>query len=175
MNYITSEKGLALIKHFEGLNDGDLTEIGLQPKKDPSSIWTIGWGRAICDTNGKWLTGDSGYKRLLELYPNLETITIEEADQMLSEDLGRFEDQVNSLDLKINQYQFDAIVSFVYNCGFGNFLNSTLIRRIKSGIGDIEEAWSWWNKSGGVVLKGLILRRACESHLFLTGELKFTT
>ena len=36
----TSQIGIDLIKHFEGLHDGDLKKIGLQPKKCPAGIWT---------------------------------------------------------------------------------------------------------------------------------------
>ena len=47
-----------VIKHYEGLHDGDLSKIGLQPKMDPSGIWTEGWGHAI-HQNGKFIRGAS--------------------------------------------------------------------------------------------------------------------
>ena len=57
----TSKLGRDLIIHYEQLHDGDLTKIGLQPKMECSSIWTIGYGHALKDVNGKWLTGFDGF------------------------------------------------------------------------------------------------------------------
>ena len=54
----TSQVGINLIKHFEGLHDGDLKEIGLQPKKCPAGIWTQGYGSAMRDKNGNFLKGN---------------------------------------------------------------------------------------------------------------------
>ena len=44
-----SKNAIDLIKHYESLHDGNLKEIGIQPKMDPVGIWTIGWGHAIAD------------------------------------------------------------------------------------------------------------------------------
>ena len=172
LKYKTSSTGISLIKYFESLHDGDLTKIGLQPKQDPIGIWTVGYGHALKDLDGKWLKGIDGYRRMLEIYPDLETITEEDACDLLAEDLEHFEDQINSLDLKLTQYQFDSLVSFAFNCGFGNLLSSTLLKRIKGAKGSIREAFAMWNKSGGKVLNGLIKRREAEATLFLDGELK---
>ena len=109
----------------------------------------------------------------MEIYPKYETITVEEAEELLAEDLEHFEDQLNSLKLDLKQYEFDALISFIFNCGFGNFLGSTLLKRIKSRRGDIQEAFLMWNKSGGKVLNGLISRRKSEADLFVYGELEF--
>lgn len=169
----TSNLGVSLIKHFESLHDGDLSKIGLQPKECPAGILTIGYGHALKDINGSWLKGVNGYRRMLEIYPDLETITIEEAEDLLIEDLQYFEDRINSLKLKLTQYQFDAVVSFCFNCGFGNFLSSTLLRRIKGEKGSIAEAFAMWSKAGGKTLKGLVLRRESESILYSEGILNF--
>ena len=169
----TSNLGILLIKHYESLNDGDLKRIGLQPKADAIGILTVGWGRALKDIDGSWLKGVDGYKRMLEIYPDLETITEDEADEMLAEDLEYFEDKINSLKLKLTQYQFDAIVSFCFNCGFGNFLSSTLLKRIKGEKGSISESFLMWTKAGGKELKGLKLRRESESILYSEGILNF--
>ena len=48
----TSQKGIDLIKHFESLHDGDLTQIGPQQKMDVKGIWTAGWGHAIINKGG---------------------------------------------------------------------------------------------------------------------------
>jgi lysozyme len=69
----------------------------------------------------------------------------------------------------INQNQFDALVSFVYNVGAGNFAKSTLLKKLNKadyqGAGD---EFLRWNRGGGKVLNGLIRRRDAERSLFLT-------
>lgn len=167
----TSQKGIELIKYFEQLHDGDLKKIGLQPKMCPAGIWTVGYGHALSDINGSFLKGVIGYQRLLEIYPDLETITIEEAESLLQEDLEKFEDKVNSLKLDLLQNEFDALVSFSFNCGFGNLLSSTLLKRIKSRSGNIKEAFLMWNKANGKVLNGLTKRREAEAELFINNKL----
>ena len=169
----TSKKGLELIKRYESLHDGDLRKLGLQPKQDPIGIWTCGYGHGLKDINGKWLKGLEGYQRMLEIYPDLETITEEEANNLLKEDLEIFESQLNSLNLKLQQHQYDALISFIFNCGFGNFLSSTLLRRIRGSFGSVSDAFLMWNKSDGKVLKGLTNRRNTEAVLYEYGELKF--
>lgn len=167
----TSQNGINLIKHFESLHDGDLTKIGLQPKTCPAWIWTTGYGHALTDINGSFLKGVTGYQRLLEIYPDLETITEEEAEDLLKEDLEEIEVKINSLKLSLLQNEFDALVSFAFNCGFGSLLSSTLLKRIKSKSGDIKEAFLMWNKSNGKVLNGLIKRREAEAELFINNKL----
>lgn len=169
----TGESGIKIIKKFESLHDGDLSIIGLQPKQDPIGIWTVGWGHALRDINGSYLKGISGYQRMLDIYPDLETMTIEEADDLLEEDLDQFETQLNSLNLKPTQYQFDAIISLIFNIGFGSFLSSTLLRRIRGEKGSIPDAFMMWVKSGGKSLRGLQLRRKTEATLYETGNLIF--
>lgn len=169
----TSDLGISLIKHYESLHDGDLRKIGLQPKLCPSNIVTIGYGHALRDLNGSFLRGVDGYRRMLEIYPDYETITEAEAEDLLSRDLAIFENNINSLKLNLTQNQFDAIVSFCFNCGFAAFKGSTLLRRIKGEPGSIKEGFLMWNKSGGKVLAGLTKRRESEAVLFLDGKLNF--
>ena len=172
-NLKTSNNGINLIKHFESLHDGDLSKIGLQPKPDPIGIITVGYGHALTDLDGSFLKGPSGYRRMLEIYPELETITEEEACELLASDLKKYEDQVNSLNLELKQHQFDSLVSFVFNCGIGNLKSSTLLRRIKGESGSITEAFLMWNKSSGKVLNGLTKRRQSEATLFTENKLIF--
>jgi len=70
----------------------------------------------------------------------------------------------------LTQGQFDALVSFIYNCGAGAFEGSTLLQllNLKKYV-EAADQFSRWNKGGGVVLPGLITRRKEESDLFLTG------
>lgn len=166
------KQGIELIKHFEGLHDGDLRKIGLQPKECPAGIWTIGYGRALKDEKGEWLKGPEGFKKLLKLYPHFETITEEKAVQFLEEDLNEYGERVKSLNLPLSQHEFDALVSFSYNVGFGALQRSTLLKRIQSREGNIEEAFMMWVKGGGKTLPGLVRRRKAEATLFLTGKLE---
>lgn len=166
-----SKQGIDLIKHFESLHDGDLQKIGLQPKLCPANIVTIGYGHALKDKSGNFLKGKEGLKTAALLYPEWQTITEETAEEILYKDLVEFENSINSLKLQFNQNQFDSLVSFIFNLGFGSLIKSTLLRRIKGESGDISEAFLMWNKSNGEVLKGLTLRRLAEANLFLTGKL----
>lgn len=166
-----SNIGIQLIKHFESLHDGDLIKIGLQPKLCPANIATIGYGHAVLDKNGKFLKGKEGLKQLLNLWPAWETITEVEAEEILVKDLNVFENNINSLDLPLLQHEFDALVSFSFNCGFGALQKSTLLKRIKTREGDIKEAFLMWNKAGGKELKGLTRRREAEAALFLHNTL----
>jgi lysozyme len=101
-----------------------------------------------------------------------DTCTEEQADIYLQEDLQWAENAVNAQNLRLNQFQFDALVSFVFNVGSGNFQESTLLKVIKANPKDyaaIEEEWKKWKYSKGKVLKGLVRRRAAEYELYRNG------
>jgi lysozyme len=143
----TSGKGIALITHYEGLR--------LDKYKCPGGVWTIGYGHT-------------------EAAEKLNKITKEKAVELLRFDLSKFEKQVEKALPNIEQHQFDAVVSFCFNVGFGAFIKSTLFKRIKNveGRSAIDIEFRKWNKVGGQVLDGLTKRRTAESYLFLTGNLK---
>ena len=131
-----STNGIELIKQFEGCS--------LKAYKCPAGIWTIGYGH----TNGV----KEGQK-----------ITQVQANTYLMEDLKTYGKYVNNLQLPLNQNQFDALVSFCYNCGPGNL--RTLVKN--RTLSQIADALLLYNKGGGVVLNGLIKRRNAERELFL--------
>ena len=137
----TSQKGLDLIKSFEGLR--------LSAYKDVVGVVTIGYGTT------------SGVKMG-------DTITKERAEELLREDVARFESQVLRLvKVPLTQGQHDALVSFVYNLGAGNLSNSTLLRLLNAGdYAGAAAQFDRWNKAGGKVLAGLVRRRAAERALF---------
>lgn len=98
-------------------------------------------------------------------------ITQEQADSMLLSDLKEYEAYVrktcNYLDL--NQNQFDALVSFTYNCGLGNLIKLT--KNQTRTTKEISEHIEAYNKgAGGIVLAGLVRRRKEEKELFLKVE-----
>lgn len=136
-----SKKGLELIKEFEGCRT--------TAYKCPSGVWTIGYGHTKGVTKG-------------------QQITKKEAEAFLKEDVKVFEQGVENLvTVPLTQNQFDALVSFCYNCGLGAFTTSTMKQKLNKGdyTGAAKE-FPRWNKSSGLVLNGLIKRRAAEQKLF---------
>lgn len=135
----TSQRGMELIKSFEGCKYKAYKAV-------PSEkYWTIGYGHYGPDvTEGMY-------------------ITPEEATLLLKKDLAKFERQVSEIKLNLNQNQFDALVSFTYNCGPKN-LHKLVLGRTLSQIAD---AMLLYCKAGGKELKGLKRRRAVERDLFL--------
>lgn len=162
------EKGSLLIKHYEGIHDGDLTRIGLQPKMCPSGIWTVGWGHAIVH-NRKFLKGKENYELACELYKDM---TLAQADKLFLVDIQVFENQINAKRLPLLQHQFDAVTSHTYNTGGSDTLFKLI--RLKASEASILK---WFQEryimGDGKVLKGLIARRKTEALLYQTGELKF--
>ncbi len=160
----TSKQGIDLIIHFEGIK--------LKPYLCPANKVTVGVGKVLLDSNEKMLEGKEGLEKAKKLFPELQEITREKAVELLHEDLEPYEKSINSLGLSFKQQEFDSLVSFIYNLGFKSLLSSTLLKRIKSKQGDIEEAFLMWNKCNGKVLDGLTKRRKAEATLFLTGKLQ---
>lgn len=158
----TGARGIALIKQFESLHDGDLTQIGLQPKMCPAGVWTEGWGRAMT-LDGKFIRGAAN--RALA-FARATIKTEAQAEKALLEDLVRFERTVLSkLTVKVNQNQFDALVSHTYNTGGSD----TLFRLVNQRAGR-DAIYSWFTTkyitADGVRLPGLVRRRRAEADLF---------
>ena len=141
----TSERGIDLIKRFEGLR--------LKAYRCPAGIPTIGYGH----------TGP-------EVKADL-AITCAEADALLRADLQRFETQVRRHAGVCGQHQFDALVSFAFNVGFEAMARSTLLRKHRAGdhTGAADE-FLRWNRAGGRVLAGLARRREAERKLYLSND-----
>jgi lysozyme len=143
--------GAALIQHFEGCleKSGDR----YRSYKCPAGVDTIGFGH----------TGHHGKK-----FDAASRWTLQECHEAFLEDMGTFERAVRRLvEVPLTAYQYDALVSFCYNCGEGNLAKSTLLKKVNAG--DFEGAaleFHKWNKGGGKVLPGLVRRRASEALLF---------
>ena len=88
------------------------------------------------------------------------------ADALLKQDMLEFEGYVNKLPYKLNQNQFDALVSFTYNCGNGNL--KKLTNNGNRSLTEISNALPQYNKAAGKVLAGLTRRRKAEQKLFNT-------
>lgn len=137
----------ALIKRFE--------ELRLEAYPDPATgaePWTIGWGH----------TGPEVHEGLV--------ISEGIADAYLVKDMQDAVEAVNALvKVDMTQGQFDALVSFVFNCGAGNFAKSTMLKKMNEG--DTVKASLEilkWNRGDGKVMNGLVRRRAAEQSLFLS-------
>jgi lysozyme len=154
----TNKEGVNLIKMFEGLHDGSLKQIGLQPKKCPAGIWTEGYGHAMRDAKGNFLKGAT--------MPKSTILNEIEAEKLLQKDLLVYESIVaRNIKVALNENQFSSLVSYVYNTGG----SSTLYKLInqKSSDKDIKD-WieNKYISAGGVVLNGLINRRKAEASLY---------
>lgn len=144
-----SNRGIALIKEFEGLY--------LDAYICPAGKNTIGYGTVM-------------YRDTGEVVRLGDTITEEEADKLLKLDIkDKYEKYIREyVKVDITQNQYDALVSFVYNVGGGAFSESTLLKKLNKG--DYEgasEEFERWVYGGGVRLKGLVRRRKAEKELFL--------
>lgn len=140
---LISNNGINLIKKFEGLE--------LKAYKDSVGILTIGYGHTHGVKAGDVITG-------------------QQADTFLREDVQVAELAVTTnVKVKLTQGQFDALVSFIFNLGAGNFVKSTLLKKLNTGdyAGAADEFGKWVN-AGGKPLPGLVKRRAAEKEMFST-------
>lgn len=144
----SSAKGINLIKKYEGLS--------LKPYKCPAGLATIGYGATY-------------YPNGIKVKLTDKPISEYEASTMLSNMLRHYEIAVDSYTRDdITQGQFDALVSFAYNCGLGNLKSSTLLKKVNANPNDptIRQEFLKWNKGGGKVLAGLTKRRTEEADLY---------
>jgi lysozyme len=146
-----SEKGLDLIKQFEGFRD----YVYMCPAGKP----TIGYGHVID-------------QKLVALTKAAPRMTREKAEQLLKDDVKEAENAINSsVKVNISQGQFDALVSLIYNWGAYNFKISNGLRKLNAGDygGAADEFFS---KVRGVVnidsefSNGLYKRRKAELELW---------
>lgn len=140
----TSQKGLTLIKKFEGFSDKEYI--------CPAGKITIGYGHVILPN---------------EDFP--QPMTRLDGELLLKKDLEPRESALNKfLKVKINQNQFDALMSLIYNIGVANFKQSTLLKFINDKLFDkIPDQFRRWKYINKVVSKGLLARREEEIKLWL--------
>lgn len=94
-----------------------------------------------------------------------------ECAELLRQDTKHAETAIKRLvKVKLTQRQYDALVSFVFNVGEGNFATSTLLKRINEGrCTAASQEFLRWDKAKGKRLPGLTARREYESAEFNTG------
>lgn len=137
-----SDSGVHMIASFEGCR--------LKAYWDKTGkVWTIGYGHTEGVKEG-------------------DAITDEQAIAFLKYDCRKAENSVNKYNsiYKWNQNEFDALVSFTFNCGGGSL--KTLLANGTRSRKEIADKLPAYNKSGGQVLAGLTRRRKAEQKLFLT-------
>lgn len=145
-----SEKIRNFIKAREGLS--------LTTYRCPSGITTIGYGH----------TG-------LGVTMGLR-ITQQQADEWFAADLDVFASQLNrhltERRIRLSQHQYDALVSFTFNVGLGNFLASTLWRKLCAEPKDptIPAEFRRWVYGNGKKLPGLVTRRQQEAQIYQHGK-----
>ena len=141
-----SEQGLALTKSFEGLR--------LTAYQDVAGIWTIGYGHV-------------GPAILANM-----TISEADAEALLRADLADAVACVNrAVRVEITQSQFDAMVDFCFNAGRGNFLQSTLLRKVNlEDFAGAAVQFGLWVHAGGEIVAGLVRRRKAEAVLFMEAD-----
>lgn len=140
-----SERGLALIEAFEGFSATKYL--------DSVGVPTIGYGTTAADIS-----------------PLPDTCTRAQAEGWLREKMAaKYEPAVRSLGVPLNQHEFDALCSFVYNLGPGSMAPSWTIGRLLRAkqYAQAADALLMYDVAGGVVLQGLLNRRRAERALFL--------
>ena len=141
----TSDKGIDQLKSFEGFQ--------AMPYQDGVGKWTVGYGHLMVAGDG-CIVGSP--------------ITMGQATELLRKDLHTAEEAVNACGVELEQNEFDALVSFVYNLGVGAFQRSTLLKLLKSGnkiaaSGEFPK----WSMAGGKEVPGILKRRHAEQDCFL--------
>lgn len=141
-----SNNGLELIKRYEGLR------LRAYKPLPSEKYYTIGYGHYGSDVGKNAL------------------ITQDEAERLLDEDLKPIERRLNNMGKNFKQCQFDALCSWIYNLGIGNFEKSTMLKYINEIIrwdDEITDELVKWHKANGKPVFGLKKRRVDEANMFL--------
>ena len=150
MEGIISQKGIELIKFFEGFS--------YKPYLCQAGVPTVGWGTTMYP-NGKKVT------------INDMPITKQQAEIYLRNDIKTVEENIKLFLTKVlTQNQLNALISFAYNVGIGGLQKSTLLKKINVNPYDktIREAFGQWIYVKEVKSQGLINRRAKEADLYFS-------
>ena len=151
-----SREGIKFLKIAEGFRN--------KPYKDSAGLLTIGVGHLL--TNSELKSGVINIAGTNVSWKN--GITDAQIEDLLAQDVVRFEDAVNDLvTVYLTQYQFDALVSFSFNVGVGAFEKSTLLKVLNQKLYEnIPAQLARWNKAGGRPVAGLTNRRRAEALLW---------
>jgi GH24 family phage-related lysozyme (muramidase) len=150
-----SPEGVDFIKRWEGFRE--------RMYNDPVGHCTVGYGTLLHMGNCDGSASEQPY---------VDGVTEAQATELLAQGAAQFQQTINdSLSVPLTQSQNDALVSFTYNVGTANFLNSTLLRVLNEGKYDAVPAelrkWTKARQDGELIeLPGLVKRRAAEAELF---------
>lgn len=141
-----TQNAIVLIKHFEGFSS--------KPYVCSGGFLTIGTGHLITKNE------------------KFDEITEDEGEELLRNDLIKSESSVLRLiSIPLEDYQFDALVSFTFNLGGGALQCSTLRQKVnREEHDDVPDEFRKWIYAGGRKLKGLIKRRETEAILYSTSD-----
>lgn len=148
-----SDSVIDIIRHYEGCK--------LTAYLCPAKVWTVGFGH----------TG----KGIVEWV----TITQEQAEDYLREDLILFENFLNSMcdkaAITLKQHEFDACISLMFNIGQGAFKSSTVWRMVvnQRPASEIDKAFMMWVYANSKTLSGLVARRKTESLLYRENRVEY--
>ena len=137
-----SDNGLSLIEQFESLK--------FKAYKDIRGILTIGYGHTGSDVTDGLIISKNQAEILLK---NDAQVTVQTINRLVK--------------VVLNQNQFDALCSFIFNVGSGNFASSTMLKLInQSNFTDAANEFPKWDKAAGTIVQGLLNRRLKEQELF---------
>lgn len=145
-----NQEGIELLKFFEGFRSKPYLDTANPP------VPTIGYGSTYYEDGTKVTMQDA-------------PIDEARASSLFNTIVKRFEKEVMGLTTgcNLNDNQISALTAFAYNIGVGNLSTSTLLKLIKSGdFNGASDQFPRWDKSGGKVTKGLVIRRFSERALF---------
>lgn len=144
-------KAINFIKKAEG-------GLYLKSYLDSGYVPTIGYGS----------TYDFDKKRKIQIG---DVITKEQAEKWLEITTSKDAKEIkNLIKVPLNNNQFNALISFVYNVGINAFKSSAMLRLLNSGENKklVADQFDRWVYDNGVKIKGLINRRKAEKELFLS-------
>lgn len=145
MSMQASDNCKELIKSFETYSEK------AYKATEREKYYTIGYGHYSADVKArdKW--------------------SLAKAEAVFSQDLKKFENALvaalNADEIEVNQNQFDALLSFTYNCGITQLTKSSLWKSLKSGFPN-SDLFLQYKSQGGKYLAGLLRRRVAEIYLF---------
>lgn len=149
---LVSDECIDFIKSWEGFKP--------EPYYDNVGVLTLGYG----------MTGDE--------IKGIKEVTKEEATQMLNDLINNKYAPIVKADLDLKgvellQNEFDALISFAYNCGTAALLGSTLYKNVVAGVRDsdtITANFQAWSNGAGQRIEGLYKRRTKEAAMFLDAD-----
>jgi lysozyme len=129
-----SDKGYQVLRERE-----DIKLVAYLDKAATPHVWTIGLGHTSAAGPPKVVAG--------------MRVTQAEAEEIFRCDAYRFRDEALKLvHVPLEQHQFDALCSFLFNIGSRNFSRSTMLKRLNAGdVAGAAEALLMWNRPAAIM------------------------